>query len=140
MPQKIEQNITKDSNQTKDDYNLSLPPPNSVRGARGNLAVDENSTYNQYVKEPYNNIEAQHMYRVFVMDNIYYIGTQILSLNQFKTMVNKQVFFVVSTQPVTKRSFYVNLLIHQSVLNSFGLTKDFDTTDGTNRSKSTTKN
>lgn len=137
---KVEQNTTKETNTSKSDYDLSLPPPNSVKGARGNLAVDENSTYHQYVKEPYSNIEAQHMYRVFVMDNIYYIGTQILSLDQFKTMVDKQVFFVVSTQPVTKRSFYVNLLIHQSVLNSFGLTRDFDTTDGQTRSKSTIPN
>jgi len=139
-PSKVEQNTTKETNTSKSDYDLSLPPPNSLKGARGNLAVDENSTYHQYVKEPYSNIEAQHMYRVFVMDNIYYIGTQILSLDQFKTMVDKQVFFVVSTQPVTKRSFYVNLLIHQSVLNSFGLTRDFDTTDGQTRSKSTLPN
>jgi len=137
-PSKVEHNITKEQNQTQDD--LSLPPLNSVRGARGNLSVDENSTYNQYVKEPYSNIEAQHMYRVFVMDNIYYIGTQILSLEEFKRLIEKQVFFIVSTQPVSKRSFYVNLLIHQSVLNSFGLTRDFDTTDGTTRSKSTVKN
>ncbi len=138
-PQTVEQNTTKETNQTvKDD--LSLPPPNSVKGARGNLAVNENSTYNEYVKEPYSNIEAQHMYRVFVMDNIYFIGTQILTLDQFKALIEKQVFFVISTQPITKRSFYVNLLIHQSVLNSFGLTRDFDTTDGTTRSKSTTKN
>lgn len=139
-PLAVEQNTTKETNTTKSEYDLSLPPPNSVKGARGNLSVNENSAYNEYVKEPYTNIEAQSMYRVFVMDNIYYIGTQILSLDQFKNMVDKQVFFVVSTQPVTKRSFYVNLLIHQSVLNSFGLTKDFDTTDGTKRSKSTTKN
>lgn len=138
-PSALEQNTTKEANQTTQD-DLSLPPINSVKGARGNLAVNENSTYNEYVKEPYSNIEAQHMYRVFVMDNIYFIGTQILTLDQFKALIEKQVFFVISTQPVTKRSFYVNLLIHQSVLNSFGLTKDFDTTDGTTRSKSTVKN
>lgn len=139
-PSALEQNTTKETNQTVLDDNLSLPPINSVKGARGNLSINENSTYNEYVKEPYQNIEAQHMYRVFSMDNIYYIGTQILTLDQFKTLIDKQVFFVVSTQPITKRSFYVNLLIHQSVLNSFGLTKDFDTTDGTTRSKTTTKN
>lgn len=138
-PSALEQNTTKETNQSLSD-NLSLPPINSVKGARGNLAFNENSTYNEYVKEPYQNIEAQHMHRVFVMDNIYYIGTQILTLDQFKALIDKQVFFVVSTQPITKRSFYVNLLIHQSVLNSFGLTKDFDTTDGTTRSKSTIKN
>lgn len=138
-PSALEQNTTKETNQTIQD-DLSLPPINSVKGARGNLAINENSTYNEYVKEPYQNIEAQRMYRVFVMDNIYYIGTQILTLDQFKALIEKQVFFVVSTQPITKRSFYVNLLIHQSVLNSFGLTKDFDTTDGTTRSKTTTKN
>lgn len=137
-PPQVEHNTTKEQNQTQDD--LSLPPLNSVRGARGNLSVDDNSTYSQYVKEPYSNIEAQQMYRVFVMDNIYFIGTQILSLQEFKRLIDKQVFFVVSTQPVSKRSFYVNLLIHQTVLNSFGLTKDFDTTDGTTRSKSTVKN
>ncbi|MBP1680063.1 MAG: Zonular occludens toxin (Zot) [Proteobacteria bacterium] len=138
-PPTVEHNTTQEANQTTQD-NLSLPPINSVKGARGNLAINENSTYNEYVKEPYSNIEAQHMYRVFVMDNIYFIGTQILTLDQFKALIEKQVFFVVSTQPVTKRSFYVNLLIHQSVLNSFGLTRDFDTTDGTTRSKSTVKN
>lgn len=139
-PQPVEQNTTKETPQPKQEYDLSLPPPNSVKGARGNLKKDDPSTYDDYVKEPYSNIEAQHMHRVFVMDNIYFIGTQILTLDQFKALIEKQVFFVVSTQPVTKRSFYVNLLIHQSVLNSFGLTRDFDTTDGTTRSKSTIKN
>lgn len=143
-----EHNTTKDVNVTqqhvipiKESYDLSIPPPNSVKGARGNLMQgDENSTYNQYIKEPYQNIEAHSMYRVFSMDNIYYIGTQILTLDEFKRMIDKQVFFIVSTQPVTKKSFYVNLLIHQSVLNSFGLTKDFDTTDGKARSRTTVKN
>lgn len=139
-PQSVEQNATKETPQSKQEYDLSLPPPNSVKGARGNLKKDDPSTYDDYVKEPYTNIEAQSLYRVFVMDNVYYIGTQILTLDQFKAFVEKQVFFVISMQPITKRSFYVNLLIHNSVINSFGLSKDFDTTNGTNRAKSTTKN
>ena len=130
----VEQNNTKESNtttvptpQSVDDFiDLSLPPPNSVKGAKGNLSNDENSTYNQYVKEPYENINAQLMHRVFVMDNIYYVGNQLLRLDEFKALVDKQVFFVVSIQPVTKKSFYINLLIHQSVLNSFGLVKNND--------------
>lgn len=136
----IENNTTKESNLTKEQYDLSLPPLNSVKGARGVLSADENSTYNEYIKEPYENIQAQMMYRVFVMDNIYYIGSQILTLEEFKRLVDKQVFFVISSQPVTKRSFYVNLLIHQAVINSFGLSRDFDTTDGRTRSKTTVKN
>ena len=135
MPQKVEHNTTIEQNQTQ-NYDLSLPPPNSVKHARGNIQINEDSTYNEYVKEPYQNIEAQSLYRVFVMDNVYFIGTQILTLEQFKAFVEKQVFFVVSTQPVSKRSFYVNLLINQSVINSFGLTRDFDTTDGKTRSRS----
>ncbi|MBN2832420.1 MAG: hypothetical protein JXK50_03760 [Campylobacterales bacterium] len=133
----IEQNTTKEQNRTV-EYDYSAPPLNAVKGARGNLqSYDENSTYNQYVKEPYQNIESQNLYRVFVMDNVYFIGTQILTLDEFKKMIDKQVFFVVSTQPVSKRSFYVNLLIHQSVINSFGLSRDFDTSDGKNRAKGT---
>lgn len=142
----VEHNMTKELNTTQtvnpiqEHYDLSMPPLNSVKGARGHLSLDENSTYNEYVKEPYENIQAQSMYRVFVLNDVYYIGTQILSLDEFKRLVDKQVFFVISIQPVTKKSFYVNLLIHQSVLNSFGLTKDFDTTDGKSRSKTTVKN
>lgn len=142
----VEHNTTKELNTTQavnpiqEHYDLSMPPLNSVKGARGHLSLDENSTYNEYVKEPYENIQAQSMYRVFVLNDVYYIGTQILSLDEFKRLVDKQVFFVISIQPVTKKSFYVNLLIHQSVLNSFGLAKDFDTTDGKTRSKSTVKN
>lgn len=136
----VENNTTKEANLTKEQYDLSLPPLNSVKGARGVLSADENSTYNEYIKEPYQNIEAQMMYRVFVMDNIYYVGSQILSLDEFKRLVDKQVFFVISTQPVTKRSFYVNLLIHQAVINSFGLSRNFDTSDGRTRSKNTVNN
>lgn len=127
------------TNEIPNDYNLSLPPPNSVKNARGVLYNDENSTYSKYVKEPYNNIDSQILHRVFVMDNIYYIGTQLLTLEQFKDMVAEQVFFVVSTQPITKKSFYVNLLVHQSVLNSFGIVKDFDSSND-KRIKSSVKN
>ena len=142
----VEHNTTKELNTTQavnpiqEHYDLSLPPLNSVKGARGHLSLDENSTYNEYVKEPYENIQAQSMYRVFVLNDVYYIGTQILSLDEFKRLVDKQVFFVISIQPVTKKSFYVNLLIHQSELNSFGVAQGFATTDGKTRSNSKVKN
>lgn len=143
-PSPTVEHATKELNTTQtvkeEQYDLSLPPLNSVNGARGRLSADENSTYNEYIKEPYENIQSQMMYRVFVMDNIYYVGSQILTLEEFKRLVDKQVFFVISSQPVTKRSFYINLLIHQAVINSFGLSKDFDTSDGKARSKTTVKN
>ena len=117
------------------EYNLTVPLLPTI----DDKGYDVNSSYQKYVKEPYNNIDAQIMYRVFVMDNVYYIGTQLLTLEDFKRMVDENVFFVVSSQPVTKRSFYINLLIHQSVLNSFGIVKDFDTSND-KRIKSSVKN
>lgn len=126
QPIKADQNTTiiKEESKPKEiDYNLSIPPPNALN------RYDENSTFHKYVKEPYNNIDSQIMHRVFVMDNIYYVGTQLLTLDDFKRMVEENVLFVISTQPVTKRSFYVNVLMHQSILNSFGIVKDFDSSN-----------
>jgi len=113
-------NTTQSLQYVEKDFNLSIPYSLDDKG------FDVNSSYQKYTKEPYNNIDSQIMYRVFVMDNIYYFGNLLLTLDDFKRLVDENVFFVVSTQPVTKRSFYVHLLIHQSVLNSYGIVKDFD--------------
>lgn len=137
-PSAVEHNTTIVKPLVHED-NLSLPPLNSVPNARGNLLEDTNSSYSKYTKEPYQNIDSQILHRVFVMGGIYYVGTQLLSLEEFKRMTDEQVFFVVSTQPITKNSFYVNLLIHQSVLNSFGIVKDFDSSND-KRVKSAVKN
>lgn len=122
----VKKSVEHNTTTTEKDFNLSVPPINSLQNEQG---YDINSSFQKYVKEPYNNIDAQILYRVFVMDNIYYVGTQILAIEDFKRMVDENVLFIVSTQPVTKRSFYVNVLMHQSILNSFGIVKDFDSSN-----------
>jgi hypothetical protein len=87
---------------------------------------DKNSTFDKYIEEPYNNIDSQVLYRAYVNKNICYLGTQILSLKNFYKFVDENKMFIVSRQPITVNSYYVNLLIHQSLLNSFGFVKDHD--------------
>jgi hypothetical protein len=87
---------------------------------------EKKSIFDKYTQEDYHKIDAQIKYKVYVYKDVYYFGSQILDLKSFKKLVNDNKIFIVTTQPVTKNSFYVNVLISQSVLNSFGIVKDFD--------------
>lgn len=111
-----ENNVT--VQQPKNTTVVSVPPPQR-----------EPTIYDDYVKEPYENINTQIMIKVFSSKGVYYVGSQILTLESFQSLINKNVLFIVSTQPITKNSFYVNVLIHQSILNSFGIVKDFDSSN-----------
>ncbi len=97
------------------------------------------SSYDKYIEAPYHNIDAQVIYKVFVLNGVYYIGSQLLTKKMFDLFVKDKKIFVVSRQPVTNNSLYINVLIHQSLLNSFGLVKDFDKSND-KRVKSSTKN
>jgi len=126
----------------KKDVNVSkkIKIDNNVSVKRFQKVVKEqdDGAFDKYVQTDYHKIDAQINYKVFSLNGVYYFGSQIMSLKGFNALVKLNKLFIVSTQPITKNSFYVNVLVSQSVLNSFGVVKDFDKS-ADKRVKSSTK-
>ena len=127
---------------TKKDFNTSkkFKTDNNISIKRLQRVVNEDGdgSFDRYVQTNYHNIDAQINYKVFSLNGVYYFGSQIMSLKGFNALVKLNKLFIVSTQPITKNSFYINVLVSQSVLNSFGVVKDFDKS-ADKRVKSSTK-
>jgi len=127
--------IKKDTNITK---KIKLDNNISVDNVKRVLKVKDDGPFDKYVQTDYHKIDAQINYKVFSLNGVYYFGSQIMSLKGFNALVKLNKLFIVSTQPISKNSFYVNVLVSQSVLNSFGVVKDFDKS-ADRRIKSSTK-
>ena len=129
IPVKKDVNVSK---KIKIDNNVSIKRLQKV------VKEQDDGAFDKYVQTDYHKIDAQINYKVFSLNGVYYFGSQIMSLKGFNALVKLNKLFIVSTQPITKNSFYVNVLVSQSVLNSFGVVKDFDKS-ADKRVKSSTK-
>lgn len=84
--------------------------------------------FDRYLDTPYHNIDSQILYRIFVNKNRCYIGKQVISKRALNKLLDDNVIYKVSEQKITSKSRYINVLIHQSLLNSYQLINDFDNT------------
>ena len=104
------------------DKNTTINPRLSTRKEY------KSSQFDRYLETPYHNIDGQMLYKIFINKNRCYIGRQVLTKKSLDKMIKNNVIFKVSSQKITKDSKYMNVLIHQSLLNSFQLVSDFDNT------------
>lgn len=100
--------------------------PNYRDSNSTNEKKDISSDFEKYIETPYHNIDAQILYRIFISNNQCFIGKQVIPYRNLKKMLADNVIYEVSTQRITKNSLYINVLIHQSLLNTFQLINDFD--------------
>ena len=92
----------------------------------------KDSQFDRYLDTPYHNIDGQMLYKIFINKNRCYIGNQILTKKTLYKLINDNVIYKISEQKITKNSKYINVLIHQSLFNSYRILNDFDNTPESN--------
>jgi hypothetical protein len=120
----------------------AIPPTNTpiyqISGQRITKNVKKIDTqFDRYVEAPYNNIDGHILYRIFVNKKRCYLGKQTIKESTLNKLLKENIIFKIGEDSITKDSKYVNVLIHQSLLNSYQLLSDFDNT--AQQSKSITK-
>ena len=106
----------------------STSPPPKHDSNISQVVEEVHTQFDRYMEAPYHNIDAQVLYRVFCSKQKCYLGKQVISLYRLNKLIDENYIFRVSTQHITSNAKYVNVLIHQSLLNSYQLVNNFDNT------------
>ena len=106
----------------------SYKPPSSLPIVDEIIEEEKITQFDRYLETPYHNIDAQVLYRIFINKNNCFIGKQVITVNALKQLLEDNVIYKLSEQVITRNSMYINVLIHQSLLNSYQLMNDFDVT------------